>query len=195
MQMLSHRALSLIAVLACASCTWATPSTEQSAPVALEEGAYAGLLLHIYRGTPPDTVVAIDSTLVFRVPTGGRPEWRREFDDIPAPLTKSLADTSARRFPIGRLPLSRRVRALTAEEQRTIFGDGVNTGWERFHSQFPGAGQYIGLTPVVFNAGRTQALVYYEYHCGGLCGGGTLALLTREAGVWRVRKTVMFWVS
>jgi hypothetical protein len=109
---LTYRFLSLFAVLTLAACVWGTPGTERSASAPPEAAVYAAVLNEIYRGPPPDTVVARDSTLVFRVPIGGVPEWRQEFDSIPAPLTEALAAVSAKRVPAASLPLLNPVRAL-----------------------------------------------------------------------------------
>lgn len=115
--------------------------------------------------------MARDSTLVFRVPTGGVPEWSQQFDSIPAPLTEALAAASARRVSTASLPLPNRARTLSNDEQRELFREGSRAGWEEFRRRFPNARLYFALTPVLFSADSTQALVDYEYHCESLCGG------------------------
>lgn len=193
---ITYRFLSLFAVLILAACVRGTPGEEWSASAPPEAAVYAAVLTKIYRGPPPDTVVARDSTLVFRVPTGGVPEWRQEFDSIPAPLTEALAAVSAKLVPTASLPLLNPVRTLSTDERRALFREGPRAGWEEFRRRFPSARLYFALTPVAFSADSAQALVYYDYHCGSLCGGGNAVWLTREpVGEWVVRKTVMFWVS
>lgn len=46
-----------------------------------------------------------------------------------------------------------------------------------------------------FNPGRTQALVYVSYVCGGMCGDGHYVLLEKSGGRWRITDSVMAWIS
>jgi hypothetical protein len=88
------------------------------------------------------------------------------------------------------------MRVLTGAELHEIFSSGPN-GWTEFHRRYPKQRGYLGLSPVAFSADSLDALVYYEYHCGGLCGRGDAVWLNRSAATdrWRLRKRVMFWIS
>jgi hypothetical protein len=46
-----------------------------------------------------------------------------------------------------------------------------------------------------FNPGRTQALVYVSYVCGGTCGDGHYVLLDKSGGRWRITDSAMAWIS
>jgi hypothetical protein len=46
-----------------------------------------------------------------------------------------------------------------------------------------------------FNAGRTQAIVYVSYVCGGMCGDGHYVLLERTGRRWRISRHTMSWIS
>ena len=59
-----------------------------------------------------------------------------------------------------------------------------------------GGAKVVFVTPVAFNKDQSEALVYYEIECGGLCGGGyTLWLKRNGSGAWLVRRQLMHWVS
>ena len=197
MSAVAHRLLLLAAaVLPLAACVRGADVVRPPASAADEAAVYALVLHEIYRGSLPNTVVATDSTLLLRDPGGGVPWWGQSFDSIPSELPASLVAASARRVPTAALPLPRPVRTLSTAEIRALFRAGPHAGWEQLHRRFPGARLYVALSPVAFGADGSQALVYYEYHCGALCGAGYAAWLIREpTGTWEVRKTIGFWVS
>jgi hypothetical protein len=196
MSTVAHRLLLLAAVLPLAACMRGAQTARLPASAGEVAAVYAVVLHEIYRGSLPDTVVATDSTLLLRAPSGGVPWWGQRFDSIPSELPASLVAASAPRIATATLPLPRPVRVLSAAEIRSLFREGPHAGWEQFHRRFPDARLYLALSPVAFGADNSQALVYYEYYCGGLCGAGNAVWLTREpTGMWVVRKTIGFWVS
>ena len=46
-----------------------------------------------------------------------------------------------------------------------------------------------------FNPGRTQAIVYTSYRCGGTCGSGHYVLLERTGRHWRIASATMAWIA
>jgi hypothetical protein len=161
-----------------------------------ETGVYAAVLAKIHEGRHPDTVVVAESTLAFRLYDGFTPALLQRQDSIPAPLIERLMAASVRRTPTAALPLPRPLHVLTKAEFAEIFRGGPGVGWEEFYRRFPVARLYFALSPVVLSADGAQALVYFERHCGGLCGEGTLVWLRRvPGGAWAVRRTRTFWVS
>jgi hypothetical protein len=57
-------------------------------------------------------------------------------------------------------------------------------------------GSYIvGLSQVGFNKAHSEALVYMDYVCGGLCGEGIAFFLEKENDAWKVSKRSMLWIS
>ena len=54
---------------------------------------------------------------------------------------------------------------------------------------------YLRLSGVGFNRSRDQALVYGDYHCGNLCGEGSVFLLEKMDGYWVIRGEVGLWIS
>jgi len=67
--------------------------------------------------------------------------------------------------------------------------------WGDFYRQYPGSWGWTELSRVGFDRGTHQAVVYFGNTCGGLCGGGTLFLLTKSHGEWKVIGEYPCWVS
>lgn len=167
-----------------------SPSRSMSAQV------YAALIDSLYKQPDSDTLLIADSTMSFRVPTNAVSKWRQQFDSIPSDLPPQLEVASRSWQPSTSLPLSRPIRVLPYTELREIFKSGPGGGWAEFSRRYPRQRQYLRLTPIVFSADSLDALTYYEYHCGPLCGGGDAVWLKRDAaGRWSVRKVVWFWIS
>jgi hypothetical protein len=183
--------LGAVVLFSCACATRPAPVAQPNSEVAV----LAALLDSWYRNGLPDTLVVWDSTLSFRPPENPtNPSWIAQYDSLPRELVVELARISAQRASAARLELPRPVRLLSATEHRQIFREGPR-GWPEFHRRFPSARAYFAFTPVVFGPGGRDALVYFEYHCGGLCGGGNLVWLQSAEQSWRVRQRVEFWVS
>ena len=66
--------------------------------------------------------------------------------------------------------------------------------WESFYKEYPKASGIVRLSPVGYNVEATEALVYIEHSCGGLCGAGYLVLLARQDGRWIVKDQITLWV-
>jgi hypothetical protein len=115
---------------------------------------------------------------------------------IPATLPTLLESVSAAKRSSTVLPLHRPVRILTSAELSEIFERPGRSGWQEFYRRYPRQRSYLRFTPVAFSADTLDALVYYEYYCGGLCGEGSAVWLRgQSSGRWQVRKIVGFWVS
>lgn len=91
-----------------------------------------------------------------------------------------------------RLPDSDYVRgAPTATVDALLVG--VN--WAAFYKAFPGTAGYLQLSVPVLIDGGSHALVYAEQRCDGLCGTGTLYLLSRAGNRWKITNGLVLWVS
>lgn len=53
----------------------------------------------------------------------------------------------------------------------------------------------VSLSRVGFNNAHTEALVYMDYVCGGLCAEGIAFFVVKENGAWEVNKGSMVWIS
>lgn len=193
----SRRSTAVLAALALAACGRRAGLAAPAPRAAPERAVYGAVFAHVFRGTPPDTVVMAESTVVFYAPAldGAVPEWRRQYAVVPAALPHALAALSGRPVPTAALPLPRPAVVLGAAAMRAMFQGGTDAGWAAFHRRFPRARVRLSVSPVAFSVDGAEAVVYYEYDCGGLCGGGDLAWLARSATGWAVRKIVPFWIS
>jgi hypothetical protein len=68
--------------------------------------------------------------------------------------------------------------------------------WEGWRTgKYSGGRGILRLTKVGFNKDRTEALVYVEFICPLLCGGGGNVLLEKHSGAWRVKERFDVWKS
>ncbi len=55
--------------------------------------------------------------------------------------------------------------------------------------------QQVSISQVGFNFSKTEAILYFERSCAGLCGGGAYILLRKVDGVWVVVDQHATWMS
>ena len=116
-------------------------------------------------------------------------EWRGVIDDF------NRENARVRRilpnFPTMGLPF----RVVESAEIESALA--VN-GWPGFYVVFPDTGGYYRVSAVGFNREKTWAMVYIEYGCGNLCGGGRHSLLEKRDGQWvdaKVDVEICSWIS
>jgi hypothetical protein len=85
------------------------------------------------------------------------------------------------------LPSGARAAFVSASELGTKASD--------FEARFPNNLGFFVVSPVGLNLNNTEALLYVERFCGGLCGGGEYVLMRKVDGVWRVVDRHGTWVS
>jgi hypothetical protein len=80
---------------------------------------------------------------------------------------------------------------------RAIFVDprDLGTTTRDFEARFPNNLGLFVVSHVGLNLNKTEALLYVENFCGGLCGGGEYVLLRKVNGVWHVVDHHNTWVS
>ena len=64
-----------------------------------------------------------------------------------------------------------------------------------FQSRFPNNLGYFVVSHVGLNLNKTEALLYVDHFCSGLCGGGTYILMRKVDGTWHVVEQHATWVS
>jgi hypothetical protein len=74
-----------------------------------------------------------------------------------------------------------------SEVERGLPGD--------FQRRFPNNMGYFVVSHPGFNFSKTEAILYIEHHCSGLCGGGEYILVRKVIGVWRIVAQHDTWVS
>jgi hypothetical protein len=180
-----------------------------------DSSVYSAFLDSVFVLRNSDTLLVIDSTLRFRAPLeSNRPPesdsllspgryrldslrriWWRRYDAIPHELVRRLEAVTLVREPSTALRLPRPLYLLSNVELRAIFSSGVNGGWIEFARRFPRAKRYSAFSRIAYSPDALTALMYYEYHCGGLCGGGDMVVVVREGDRWRVKQILNLWIS
>jgi hypothetical protein len=86
-----------------------------------------------------------------------------------------------------RLPSGARAVFIDPSDFGTKVGD--------FEARFPNnIGRFV-VSHVGMNLNKTEALLYVDRLCPGLCGGGAYVLMHKVSGVWHVVGQRMTWVS
>jgi hypothetical protein len=67
--------------------------------------------------------------------------------------------------------------------------------WDAYYKQFPRAQGILTFSRVGFNSDGTQALLYYNNTCGGLCGAGEYVIMVKRDGRWSIATEIEMWVS
>ena len=100
----------------------------------------------------------------------------------------------ARPFDVALFPRGTRLVSQRAIEWRP--GQDISNYWASFRRRY-GKDGWAAVSDVLFANAETEALVYYEGHCGGLCGEGGYVWLHRDAATqqWAIRKKVISWVN
>ena len=67
--------------------------------------------------------------------------------------------------------------------------------WREFYEKYPGAQGIMSLSRVGFNKAKNEALVYVIKQQQLLGGSACFYVLVKQQGVWKVKKTVLVWLS
>ncbi len=71
----------------------------------------------------------------------------------------------------------------------------IGTKTSELEARFPNNLGYFVVSRIGLNLNKTEALLYVDHFCGGLCGGGEYVLMRKLNGVWRVVDDHGTWVS
>jgi len=86
-----------------------------------------------------------------------------------------------------RLPSGARTVFVNPSDLEAKVGD--------FDARFPDNFGYFIVSHVGLNLNKTEALLYVDHFCGGLCGGGEYVLMRKVNGVWHLVDQHGTWVS
>lgn len=175
------------------------PMTQRPADASAEEYAvYSALIGSTFSDTQAKFLVIQDQTVTDRATEDyslKNPQYFRQT----FPALKAGVDTDYKaqnKTPVRlRDSFALKLKHVVVEnhELEKIFkGAG---SWGDFYSRYPNSQGIIAFSRVGFNADRSQARVYIEHTCGGLCGTGHYVLLEKGAEGWRVVKREMVWIS
>ncbi len=117
---------------------------------------------------------------VRRATEGGIPQALLEA--LVAQHTSTPMHVSDPRFP-----------TITLRTIKRLFRDGPV--WNGFYQEYPNSRGFVEISGPVFNAQRSEALLYVDYNCGGLCGWGSFYHLRRDTVGWRIAHEYMVFIS
>jgi hypothetical protein len=82
------------------------------------------------------------------------------------------------------IPMTATYVLISKEALKSIFEGRSVKGWDAFAERFPHAQGIYSFSPVGFDQGRTRAIVWMNFACGGLCGYGTYHFFEKIGGKW-----------
>jgi hypothetical protein len=92
-------------------------------------------------------------------------------------------------------PQSFDYRFLPERDIASVIGTNEDAVWRAFAERNGDARYIVRFSAVGFSTGKSEALVYVQWHCPGFCGGGEYVLLKRTTTGWRVLQSNLLWVS
>ena len=157
-------------------------------------GLYAALLRERYHATPASQMVVTDTAVAMPTLRGSSSDWLKQFDEVPSELRRAasqLSPTASHRLDASLFPPGTRLVSAAAVET-TLRGSGIDEKWSAFRRQFNAQG-WLAFSGGLLANDQLNALVYYEAHCGGLCGEDGYAWLRRDttSSPWRIAKKIV----
>jgi len=191
-----RRTLVLLTLLLC-SCSLGSPGPTETPPPTIEAEEYA-----VYSDMIRENPIGYDlgSIIVIREQTvrGDTEMLQRTLEEdrrLPAKLVDSYRSRNAKSYTLGRnLDLEQDYALMPEEDFQKIFSQQGLEG-EKFPAKYPESGGAVFFSRVGFGAKGDEALVEMGFRCDGLCGAGGLYLLTKEDGSWKVKDTLLEWMS
>lgn len=161
-------------------------------------GLYAPLLRESYHGRPASQMVVTDTAVAMPTLRVSSSEWARQFDEVPSELRRAArqpSPTASHRLGASLLPRGTRLVSAAAVEAN-FRGSGIDDKWSAFRLQFSAQG-WLAFSDGLLADDQLNALVYFESHCGGLCGEGGYVWLRRDtaSSPWRIAKMMVSWMA
>lgn len=85
-------------------------------------------------------------------------------------------------------------QTITYNKYSSFFGKKRwrKNSWKRIKRKY-GTTNIIEFAKINYN--ENFASTYYEVHCGGLCGGGSIVIFEKANGNWRVIAEISLWMA
>ena len=162
-------------------------------------GLYAPLLRESYHGTPASQMVVTDTAVAMpTLQVSSTTEWARQLEEVPSELQRAArqpSPTASHRLDASLFPTGTRLVSAAAVEA-SFGGSGIDDKWSTFRSEFSAQG-WLSFSDCLLADDQLNALVYFEAHCGGLCGEGGYVWLRRDtaSSPWRIAKMMVSWMA
>lgn len=88
------------------------------------------------------------------------------------------------------------VKLLPDEELSYYFDNPENIdGWDKFYEDYEGADGILSFSRIAFNDAKTQAVFATGFGYGWSGGDGSLILMVKENGKWKVKASISTWIA
>ncbi len=86
------------------------------------------------------------------------------------------------------------VQTITSDKYYSFFGRKFKrkNAWKRIKKKY-GTRHVVEFSKIKYH--EDFATIYYEHHCGGLCGSGNMVVFEKKNGVWTILSEINFWMS
>jgi hypothetical protein len=160
--------------------------------------AYSAVIKKMFLPTEVKRLVIVKETLSY-FPTYIESERQTLYLDNFPDLEAETAEDAKIKKETGllkkRFVLPVECTLITSDEVNGHFGPPGSGGWISFNQAYPLSRGFLRFSRVAFNRSATQAFLYVEHRCGGLCGTGHHVFLSKQDGNWVVKKTHLLWIS
>jgi hypothetical protein len=158
---------------------------------------YAVLLQARYHAVLGSTMLVLNRSIPMPTLRGSSTQWLKQFDDVPLALRDAASrpvPTKPKPFDSASFPAGTRMISKADIDAR--FDEKIPRSWDEFKRRYGAAG-WISFSEAILSRDGLDALVYYEAHCGGLCGEGGYAWLHRDSQQtpWSIRLKAVSWIS
>ena len=88
-----------------------------------------------------------------------------------------------------------KIQSISSKKYYSFFGKkfkNIDKSWKRIKQQY-GTRHVIEFSKIKYY--KNFATIYYEHHCGGLCGSGNIVVLEKKNENWVILSEINFWVS
>lgn len=85
------------------------------------------------------------------------------------------------------------IQAIPSQKYYSYFGKKfkrIEKSWKRFKKKY-GTIHVIEFSKIKYY--KNFAIIYYEHHCGGLCGSGKMIVFENNNGKWEILSEINFW--
>jgi hypothetical protein len=116
------------------------------------------------------------------------------YDRVPDDARRNFGTRNKNRGSIepNKINASLNIILMPDQDSASFYAAG---GWKALYEKHPGAhGIWVISLPGI-NHQHDRALLYIGHSCGAMCGGGTVLLLSKESGSWKVVDTETLWLA
>jgi hypothetical protein len=117
------------------------------------------------------------------------------FKELPAEVKNDFEtrNRNRTRIDVARIKSPFQTLSISDEEADGFFQG--NEGWQAFRRKYPTAQTIVRLSLPGTNRDWSRAVIYVDMTCGPNCAGGSIFVLDKESGAWRVIESSTVWLT